>query len=312
LSALAGVPIESTMVSVSNLSLFLVFVLLILYADGRGRDGTANESTYVPLSFGLYPGAVFCHMAYAESVFLAFGLLAFVGMQRRWRTLLIATFVAAATATRPVGIVLVIPFVMYLWALYAHWRRFITRAGVLLPVCMSGLAAYSIGLWWMFDEPLAFVWTQRHWSFVPDSSYVDRGLSVLSFEPFWGYFDPDSPFHPSHFHNQRSFGHYAPFMDRLLFAFAVSVILLGWRKRWLDAREVAFCAGLLTMSYLTRGYDMCFFSQGRFTVVAFPIYVAWARILSDFGWIAWGGIVFSTGALFTMSASLLMAGYFII
>jgi hypothetical protein len=60
----------------------------------------------------------------------------------------------------------------------------------------------------------------------------------------------------------------------------INTVLLGWRKRWLNAYEISLSAGLLLIPYVTRGYDFGMCSQGRFAAVCFPMYLVMGRLLA--------------------------------
>ena len=55
--------------------------------------------------------------------------------------------------------------------------------------------------------------------------------------------------------------------------------MLGAWKRWLNSRENLLGALLILIPYITRSYEMCMLSQGRFMAVVFPIYLVMGHIL---------------------------------
>ena len=56
-------------------------------------------------------------------------------------------------------------------------------------------------------------------------------------------------------------------------------MLFGARKKWLNAQEVSLGLLLLVIPYVTRGYEMCMGSMGRYAAAALPIYIVLGRIL---------------------------------
>lgn len=64
-----------------------------------------------------------------------------------------------------------------------------------------------------------------------------------------------------------------PFANPLYFLAAVGLVYLGWRKGWLNSREVLLSALLLGIAYFTQGYRNYMLSQGRFTAVVFPVHI---------------------------------------
>jgi hypothetical protein len=281
LSDLTGLDPGWSLLVISNIALILSFVLLTVYARGRDRRNGDPRTIFVLYSFAIVPVGFFFHFAYSESLFLLLLLLAFVGMQREWPLVLIAVSVGLATACRPVGVVLVLVFVVHLWAKCVSLRSFTLQLFAFLPLCFSGLIIYSAFLWIAFDDPLAFFQTQRHWSMVSPVDAHARLLALATFEPIWGCFDSASPF----CWPDRMWGYpqvlSAPVMDRVLFLLGTAGFVVGWTKRWLDMRELILVAGLMGIPYLTRAYEMSFYSQGRFTSVAFPLYLIAGRLLAS-------------------------------
>jgi hypothetical protein len=70
---------------------------------------------YTVLALALFPTSFFMRMVYTESLFLFLILLVFVGMQRKWPLAVIAIIAGAATATRSVGVALLVPFAWHVW-----------------------------------------------------------------------------------------------------------------------------------------------------------------------------------------------------
>src|SRR5207302_2380271 len=103
----------------------------------------------VMLALGFFPTTFFMRMAYSESILLLSSILALYAMERRWPLLGIACIVGFATATRAVGVGLLLPF-------FLHLRRESPRPTVfarrlwLFPVACWGIAAYAIYLYFAF------------------------------------------------------------------------------------------------------------------------------------------------------------------
>jgi hypothetical protein len=253
-------------------------VLLAEYSR-RGLFALDGNAWYVTVAFALFPATLFFRMPYSEPLFLFLLLGAFTLMQRGASPLLVALSIGSATAVRHVGVAALPAFLIYLSA-GRSWRSFFVQAVALAPVACWGLLAYMAYLWERFDDPMAFAQTQQHWYFVKLVGLGDRAAALVALEPIWGYFDSSSVFFwertsPS---SGSLFG--APLLDRATWLFGIAMGAYGWAKRWLTAGEVSLVIGLLLIPYLTRGYEMAFFSQARFTSVAFPIYLVYGRILA--------------------------------
>ncbi|MGO9113549.1 MAG: mannosyltransferase family protein, partial [Thermoguttaceae bacterium] len=101
---------------VAHIFLIGVCFLLGLYVRQRYPHSPRNLAAFVVVSFALYPIMFFAHMVYTESLFLFLCILAMYAMERKWRLAVIVPIIALATATRPVGIALVAPLLLHLWA----------------------------------------------------------------------------------------------------------------------------------------------------------------------------------------------------
>ncbi|MES2211156.1 MAG: glycosyltransferase family 39 protein [Chloroflexota bacterium] len=118
------------------------------------------------------PGAVAFGMAYTDSLFLLFGLLAFLAAHRRaWGWMGVAY--ALATLTRPPGILLGIPLlVLVAQSDGRSWRAILPLA--LGPIALAGFTAY---LWGRFGVFLAYLQAQSAWN-NPSHTVVSGGLPV--------------------------------------------------------------------------------------------------------------------------------------
>ena len=56
--------------------------------------------------------------------------------------------------------------------------------------------------------------------------------------------------------------------------------MIGVWKRWLNGRESLLGVLLLLIPYVTRSYEMCMLSQGRFIAANFLIYLVMGRLLN--------------------------------
>jgi len=309
---ITGLSAEASLLVVSNFALALSFFLLLAYARDRFPEAPAASGLFVLLSFGLYPVTFFFRMPYTESLFFGLVLTAFLGMRRGWAPIWVAAIVGLATAARPVGIALVPAFLAHLWFRRTSVPAFLGRSLLLLPVCAWGLLAYMVYLWGTFDDPFAFALNQQHWHFLPKAAIEDRLPSLMALEPFWGYIDPESPFHCSGRHYLEPSVFSAPIMDRLGFVAWAGLTVVGWRKRWLSCEELLLSIGLVGMAYTLRGYEMGFFSMGRFTSVAFPIYLVCGRLLAAAPLALSVSLLSLSGFFLAAYTALFAAGYMLI
>jgi hypothetical protein len=311
LASVTGLSAETSLLFVSNVCLALCFLMLAEMARDRAAV-PPNYARWVLLAFGLYPVTFFLHMPYSEPLFFALTVLAFLGMRGGWSSVTVAVVVGLATAARPVGVALVPPFLLHLWLTKTSAWGFLGRAMLLMPVCLWGLLAYVAYLWATFGDPLAFVHTQENWHIVAKAPLEDRLVSLLALEPFWGYIDPESPFHWGH-HRHGELGIFsAAVMDRVAVVAWAFLTWLGWKKRWLTPEEVLLSVCLVGMAYFLRGYEMAFFSMGRFTSVAFPLYLVAGRLLAAAPLVMSVGLLCIGGFFLAVYTALFASGYTII
>ncbi len=187
-----GLSTLTALVVVSNLYLAGAFVIWPAYLRAR-FPAISTQSQQVALAlFALWPCSFFFRFIYSESAFLFFALLAFYAMQRKWPTWAVALAVGAATACRPVGVALLVPFAMHVWSEHDSISRRMIRVAMWMPVAMWGLVAYMAAQYIWFGDPLAFAKTQDHWRMRPLVGWSEKTMSLLGWEPIWATYHTDS------------------------------------------------------------------------------------------------------------------------
>ncbi len=145
-------------VLVSVLTLPFAFYFIYRIAeDGWGQ----NMARGAVLCLAFFPTAFFLNAAYTESLFLALSAGTMWAVMVRKNLLLACLLAGLATATRNVGIFLLVPLA-YEWGRgigYYRWWR-----GAYLLLAPAGLLGYMAYLWWRFGEPLLFYTEQQDWS----------------------------------------------------------------------------------------------------------------------------------------------------
>lgn len=144
---------------ITTISGLVAVVLFEVWVSGRGGDPGERATWHLllwPFAYYLY-GAV-----YSDALFLSLVIGAFLLLERG--SLVGSTALGAlATATRPVGVAVVLALVLRQRELrhLAHQRW---RPVDLAPLLASaGLLTYVLFLWIRFGDPLAFATTQRGW-----------------------------------------------------------------------------------------------------------------------------------------------------
>jgi len=301
-------PIVSLLI-ISHASLIAAFALTLAYVRLRFPDDKQELGEYVLLSLGLFPTALFFRMAYSESLFVLLTVLCLYGMERRWPLLILALLVGFATATRPVGLALLPPFVLHVWHRSASRQQFGIRLTWLLPLSLWGIAAYMGYQWLTFGEPLAFFKTQGNWRVYRPSSLSEKASALVTLKPVWGNFDPSSPgYWLRHTVYPNPFASLS-FMNPLFFVAGSIFIVIGFCRRWLSAYEILLACFLLLIPYVASSYEIHMAGMGRFVAAMFPLHLVLGQIFARLrGSLA--ALLLSVSACFlTLYAALFAAWY---
>jgi len=305
---------------IANLCVLIAFVLFYRYAQERTGIRKESDSERGVKSFpdsalmimAFWPTTFFWRMGYSESLFMALSLSAFRGMQVGRSPWLIALLIGAATSTRSVGVALLPPFLWYLYRYSRDHSSFIFKSLILAPLACWGLIAYLLYLWLAFDDPLIFATTQQYWRIHPPSEGLwDKLTALLSMEPIWSVYVPGMP---GYWHDQgtpTSAMINWQFANPIYFVLAGLLVAIGFWKRWLNAPEILFSIGLLLIPYLTRGYEMCMSSHGRFASVVFPVYFVLGNLYQRLP--NYGGtmLLIFISALYAAYVSTFVCGYLV-
>ena len=138
--------------------LALPFALFFVYRIAENGWGERAARAAV-LALALFPTSFFLNAAYTESLFLALTAGSLWALRVRRHLLLACLLAGLATATRNVGVFLLVPLA-YEWLKNAREYRWRVAYLALAP---SGLFAYAAYLWWRFGDPLLFYTEQSRW-----------------------------------------------------------------------------------------------------------------------------------------------------
>jgi hypothetical protein len=231
------------------------FELLRYLAERHAGRAAATRSV---LYLALFPMAVFLGAVYSESLFLALALGAFVLAERgHWPAAAVAA--GAATLTRSVGVAVLAGLVVIAWP---DIRKLAWL--VIAPVMF---AAFPLALQLQVHDPWAFVHAQDEW---------ERHVSPWG--PFGGLWYAIRALWRAD-HNFTEHFYLAVNIESLVFlAVFIALIPLVWRH--VGAAYAVFTAVVLAvpMSVPSDRGDFPLFSMPRFTVLAFPCFIALAVI----------------------------------
>jgi hypothetical protein len=311
--ALTGWDPKCSLLLVSNAFLLGALIVFSFYLNSLRHRSLFHNGVIVLVFFALFPPGFFFRMAYAESTFLFFTMLALCGMSRAWPLPVLAAFAGFATAARPVGLAVTAAFTCHVLSTAdpGSVARRLVRAAAWTPVACWGLLAYMAYLYYRFDNPLAFAQTQDHWG-LSSRDYGDlwyKSECLLSGEPIWGAYTSDP------LRNWRRFGGLEnvffnlSFWNPVIFIGAFLLVLLGTLRYWLSPAEAILGFGLLFIPYVTRAFEMSMASHARFASVVVPAYITAGRLLERLPqWVFWSIIGLFSVFLMLWSA-LFAAGY---
>ena len=138
-------------------SLAATLVAFVLFHRLARRHLDADGANRALLYLALFPAALFLQAVYAESLFLALALGAFLAAERdRWP--LAWLLVGLALLTRPTGIALVPPLAVIAWR--SSGRRAAATSLVLAPLVF---VAYPLVLHEQLGDARAFLHAERFW-----------------------------------------------------------------------------------------------------------------------------------------------------
>ncbi|MEW4526557.1 hypothetical protein [Maioricimonas sp. JC845] len=306
IARLTGLHIDWAMLLTAHLYLIGAFLLMAAYLNSRVPALSPATRDCTLLAMGLFPTTLYFRMSYTESAFLFCALLAMLGMQRRWPNTVIAAAIGLATASRPVGVALLLPFAWYLWrqefpsdrtSLAAgeddpersvqtetgqgSLLRLLLRGLFLGPVCCWGLLGYMAWQWRHLDEPLAFVKTQQHWTErQPPDDRWEYALALATLEPMRSVYDPDCSCYWARDEPRNNPLLSMQFMNPVLVLLTWVAIAWGALRGIITPREMMLSVGLLAIPYVTHAYRACMASEARYAAVVFPFYIVLGTALA--------------------------------
>jgi hypothetical protein len=244
------------------------FVLLELLADHLAGAPTARRSV---LYLAVFPMSLFLQAVYSESVFLLVAIAAFLAAERRaW--LVAGLLCGLALLTRPTGVAVLVGLLV----LAAQSRRARDAAAVLVPAALV-FCLYPVVLILSGRSALAFLHVERFWyrrtsllgpvdavrATVTAARQLTEGTATHTYGPHVGA------------------DHFAALNLEAAFFFVVAVVLgvVAWRSFGAAYGLMALipvCAPLFTPAV-----DQPLLSMPRFTLVAFPIFIALGRVAAS-------------------------------
>jgi Mannosyltransferase (PIG-V) len=246
---------------ISNAALLGVLLLLYRLAADAFHETIAQRTL---LYLCIFPTAFFFFAAYNESLYLLFTLGAFLALQRR-RWWLAGLLGLLATATRSIGILLVIPYLYELWTereqILVSWRHIFsaTLPIVLIPL---GMVFYGIYCWITVGDFLAFLHVQQH-----SGRYLAwPGQGIV--QAFVALFVIPQPFGSS---NEAHL-----LLDLCATLGFILLIILGWRKLRMSYNLWMVFTIVYILLYPALDKPDILLSNQRFVLELFPAFMTLA------------------------------------
>ncbi|CAA9444331.1 FIG00761799: membrane protein [uncultured Rubrobacteraceae bacterium] len=280
----------------------LPFALYFLYHIALNEWGERVARGSV-LCLAFFPTAFFLNSAYTESLFLMLSAGSVWAMRVRKELLLACVLAGFASATRNVGVFLVVPIVLEWIKEGGVQRRGERWRVVYLALVPSGLMVYMGYLWARFGDPFLFYSAQQDWGRRATGPLATAGGAWASaVEGAGGLLDPDLWADPNLGNLANHLAGAGNFFNLVFFVLAVFVLVAGSR----DLPPSLTLYGLLLIApatlFGTPGSPLM--GTPRYVLVAFPIFIV-LGLLSRNRLLFGGWLVFST------LASLLLCGLFV-
>lgn len=288
---LLGSPMSRGAMSVLAIAVSLIalpFALWCVYRITESDWGKRAAQAAV-LALAFFPTSFFLNSAYTESLFLAFSAGTVWALKLREDFLLACLLAGLATATRNVGIFLLIPLFLDYWR---NRQRYGWQA-IYIILAPSGLLAYMSFLWWQFGNPFMFQSAQGDWGREPTEPWNALiGAANAAFEnarTFVGSIQQADDFNDllialsgtNHFYSM------------LFFLLALVVILYGLRFMPLELTAYALALCVLPSFFGTP--DNPLMGMPRYVLAAFPVFIVLGVVLQDrrllIGWVVTSAVI---------------------
>lgn len=277
-ASLFGGPVSAGVLTLWGVLISLAALPFALYFVYRIADHGWGEQTarVAVLTLAFFPTTFFLNSAYTESLFLALSAGALWAAMVRKDLLLACVLAGFATATRNVGIFLLVPLA-YEWlrnADYYRWRA------VYLALAPSGLVAYMAYLWVSFGEPLLFYTEQKDWN--REATGPLRALT-LSFErareSLGRLLEASTSGELSTEQFLDLVGRADSAFGLALLALALILLLAGLRVLPIGLSAYAFLVAVVPAFFGTP--DNPLMGISRYLLVAFPLFIVLGSLLKN-------------------------------
>ena len=279
---LFGGPLSLGALSVWGVLISLIalpFALYFIYEITR-KDFSEPTARVTILTLCVFPTTFFLNSVYTESLFLALSAASIWAMRVRKDMLLACALAAFASATRNVGVFLIVPLA-YEWLRGGVGRGYGWGRGIsYLALAPSGLLWYAVYLWLRSGNFFLFYDAQGYWSRRPTGP-LTFGVNVIV-EAYGGL---KALFLPTPLANSAledwmgRLNHASDAYDLLFLLFAVALLLWGLRVLPVSLSAYAFLLVIPAVFYGKPATPLM--GLPRYLLVAFPLFIVLAVLLKD-------------------------------
>ena len=247
--------------------LFLPFAFYFIYQIALNEfDEEVARGTVLALAF--FHTTFFLNAAYTESLFLALSAGSIWAVRVRSDLLLACVMAGLASATRNVGVFLMVPL-LYEWIKDIESYRW---RGIYLLMAPGGLLAYMGYLWARFVEPLLFYSAQKSWGRQATGPLDTAGRAWGSaVEGAGRLLDPGLWAHPALGDVADHLAGAGNLFNLSFFVFAVVVLLAG--LRYLPLSLIVYGLLLVAPATLFGTPESPLMGTPRYVLVAFPLFI---------------------------------------
>lgn len=296
---------------VSQVCLAVTCVILTRYAAERFPELGAGYPSQVVLAGVLLPTTFFMRMGYSESMFALTVMVMLWSVHRQWPLWIMALICGWATATRPVGVGLLLPFVWVAWTRLPSGSFRWLMIPVLSLIGCWGLIAYMTYQAIQVDDPLAFARVQEHWAMFRPESWSEKIMTWVTLEPIWRGFGTES--HRGWVVSDHTMPLFSlQLANPVIVVMTIATLLYGAIRGGLNRTELLVAGSLFLATYLGKSYENGMHSFGRFMTVLMPTYLIYGRLLFRLG-SPWREAVIGLASFQTAAyAALFVAGWWMI
>jgi hypothetical protein len=290
---LFGGPLSLGAISLWGVLISLLALPFALYFIYQISLQSFSESTAKRVVFilALFPTTFFLNAAYTESLFLALSAASIWALRVRKDLLLGCALAGFATATRNVGVFLLVP-IAYEWLRGGVGREYGWWRGLgCMVIASSGLAFYSAYLWLRFGNPLLFYTEQQRWGReATDPLSTLRNALLEGGEDLREFFDLKLWADPSLGLIADHVGAASDAYNLAFLLFALTLLVLGLRILPFSLSTYSFLLILPPAFFGTPQGPLM--GLPRYLLVAFPIFIVLGTLLKN-RWLLGGWLVLS-------------------